>query len=663
MRIKIRQYQQGGGVMASIYQPVTTTSGASGVNTAQYAINLLNSETTGGGGSSSSSSSDKGKITEKDLYTGLYKTIAEQGLISDSQYIISQLQNDLFNESLTNPFGDTSDLTGRYLKALSYVNMAKSNQKLYDEAYKQAISKDSLQETAVTSDGKVVVKGSDGQITMISPEQYRKNPSSYTLMTNGNLLAERMNNPKMAFQNGVFKVVQNGTSVKEIMETIDLFIKDLGSNEDNIQGYTRKDIQQIQGGLSLLSIAASKYGSEQVADMIKEGGLYKIGITSEEQVKQAQMAITAILQALPENQKTLLKVKSDGTDKGLLATISLLVNKNNTNKFSFTPELQKEKTESSSSESSDSEGTSKIKLGPEEQYYLGLGNKDTITFQNKTQYAFTVKNAVSRTLTDENGKAVGISTADALSHSTYTNQFYLNQATLGGQRVSPEALHNIVIDGNIVSAVLPIDVEAKNNQNILKPDFEHLKKLEEADKQVRDAGIDTSIIAQAQAKLQNGQQLNDQEKQLLQDTIQKINKIYKDNGLSQVYDSVGNLTAQYHRFTLVNAKAPEGVFSRGMNWETSGLEEITDPAQIDNILDVINKDRGEKHQYDFNKKGWFGIDNTWLFDYDKMFSGVLFVPMKESFIDAYTDTLNPAQATMIDAQEQFNVRLQGGFKE
>jgi len=57
----------------------------------------------------------------------LYKTIAEQGLLSDSQYIINQLQEDLFNESLTNPFGDTSDLTGRYMKALSYVNMAKSN--------------------------------------------------------------------------------------------------------------------------------------------------------------------------------------------------------------------------------------------------------------------------------------------------------------------------------------------------------------------------------------------------------------------------------------------------------------------------------------------------------------------------------------------------------
>jgi hypothetical protein len=67
----------------------------------------------------------------------------------------------------------------------------------------------------------------------------------------------------------------------------------------------------------------------------------------------------------------------------LLATISLLVNKNTTNKFSFSPELQKEKTSSSSSSSSGESGEEdfgKIKLGPEEQYYLGLGNKDTLTF-------------------------------------------------------------------------------------------------------------------------------------------------------------------------------------------------------------------------------------------------------------------------------------------
>ena len=71
--------------MASIYQPVINTPGASGYSTAQTAINLLNGST---GGAGSSSSSDKGSITEKDLYTGLYKTIAEQGLLNDAQYII-----------------------------------------------------------------------------------------------------------------------------------------------------------------------------------------------------------------------------------------------------------------------------------------------------------------------------------------------------------------------------------------------------------------------------------------------------------------------------------------------------------------------------------------------------------------------------------------------
>ena len=659
MIVKIRQYQQGGGLMASIYQPVINTPGASGYSTAQTAINLLNGST---GGAGSSSSSDKGSITEKDLYTGLYKTIAEQGLLNDAQYIIKQLQTDLFNDQLLDPFGDSSNLSNQYLKALSYVSMAKSNQKLYDDAYKQATSNGSLQEAAVTSNGGVVVK-KDGKLEIITPEQYKKDPNSYTLMTNGNLLAERMNNPEQAFKNDLLAIVQGGTSTKEIMQTIDLFIKDLGSNEDTIQGYSRNDLRQIQGGISLLQTAAAKYGGEQVADMIKEGGLYKIGITSEEQIKQAQMAITAILEMLPEQQRTLLKLKSDGTDRGLLATISLLVNKNTTNKFSFTPELQKENTSSSSSSSSGEEDFGKIKLGPEEQYYLGLGNKQDITFQNGTQYAFTAHNAVSRSLTDQNGKATGVSTADALAKSTYNNQFYLNQATLGGQRISSEALHNIVIDGNIVSATLPIDVEAKNNQNIIKPDFEHLKKLEEADKQVRDAGIDTSIIAQAQAKIQNGQQLSSQETQLLQSTIQKINQIYKNNGLSQIYDSMGNLTAQYHRFTLVNAKAPEGVFAQGTDWKSTGLQEITDDAQIDNILDIINKDRGEKHQYNFEKKGWFGMDNVWLFDYDKMFEGVLFIPMKESFIDAYTNNLSPEQANAIDAREQFNIRLQGGFKE
>ena len=321
MKIKVRSYQRGGGLKAAIYQPVTVTPTST---TAQYAINLLNGSA---GGATSSSKSD-GKITEKDLYTGLYKTIAEQGLQSDTAAIINALQTELFNDSVLDPFGDTSDLSAKYLKALNYVSQAKGNQKEYDEAYQLAVSKDSLQENAITTDGKVVVKTQNGEITTITPEEYRKNQNRYQALTNGNLLAERNMNPKYAFQNGLLQTVKNGTSVKEILNNINLFVQNLGNNEDTLQGYTRNDLTSIQGGLALLNTAASKYGSEQVADAIKEGGLYKVGISSTDQIKQAQMAISAIFEMLPENQKTLLKMKSDGTQKGLLATISLLVNKN-----------------------------------------------------------------------------------------------------------------------------------------------------------------------------------------------------------------------------------------------------------------------------------------------------------------------------------------------
>jgi len=93
------------------------------------------------------------------------------------------------------------------------------------------------------------------------------------------------------------------------------------------------------------------------------------------------MALTALLTMIPENQKALLKLKSNGTDEGVAELLSILVNKNNKNKFTFTADLQKEKDDSSSSSSSSSSGgTDKIKLGPEESYYLGLGDKKNITF-------------------------------------------------------------------------------------------------------------------------------------------------------------------------------------------------------------------------------------------------------------------------------------------
>ena len=44
-----------------------------------------------------------------------------------------------------------------------------------------------------------------------------------------------------------------------------------------------------------------------------------------------------------------------------------------------------------------------------------------------------------------------------------------------------------------------------------------------------------------------------------------------------------------------------------------------------------------------------------------MYDGVLFIPMKNNFLDAYTDTLSPSSANSIEANERVRVQLQGSF--
>ena len=658
MKINFKKYQNGG-LIASIYQPVTVTESVS--PRAQMAINFLNNRgVTASASATSSGSSSKGDLTEKGLYD-LYSMLKDGGLQNDVQSIIGQLRRDIFNDQLLDPLGTTSDLSNKYLRAIQYVNQAKQNEKSFDEAYNIAKDNKALNEAAISTDGKVVVL-KNGNLTSVSIEEYKRNPNSYQLQTNASLLEARRNSPQLAFNNTIFDIVKNGTSVDQVMATVQQFITGLGNNEDALPGYTRKETDDIRGGLAVLQAAAAKYGPKAVESVFEENGLYKVGITNTEQVKQAQMALTALLTMIPENQKALLKLKSNGTDEGVAELLSILVNKNNKNKFTFTADLQKEKDDSSSSSSSSSSGgTDKIKLGPEESYYLGLGDKKNITFQNGTTNAFTAINTVSRQLTDNQGKPVGVTTANALTKSSYSNQFEPDQITMGGQRIQEEALFNIQIDGTITSAVLPIDKKALNEDNLFKPDFEHLKKLEQINKLVSKS--DLSIIENANAKIQHGQKLSTQEQTNLKGAVERVNKVYKDNGLDQVYDQNGNLTSAYHRFSMVNAKAPESVFAPGTDWKQTHMNEITDQNQIDNILNVINKGRTKENQFDFNKKGLFGADGVWFLDYDRMFEGVMFIPMKNSFINAYTDTLNPTQANAIDAQEQFNVRLQGGFKE
>lgn len=339
MKFKIRKYAGGGGFMASIYQPVTTSN--KGSSRVALAAALLGGAGVGGGTSSGSSKSgsNSGQLTEKDLYTKLGSI---DGLQSDVSAVISKIQNDMSQQSLLDPLGtgSSSSIANKYLENLNYLNQVKQNKDAFNKSYALANSKNSIAEAAVTSNGGVVVKDASDKIKIVSPEEYLKNQKNYILQTNGNLLAERRENPQYKFNNNLLDIVNNSTSTKEISDTINAFTSSLGSSENTLSGYSVKDQKQIQGGLEILKAAADKYGEQTVMNALNFDGVYKNKVFTSDQLQQAKAAISAIYNMLPNNQKTLLKLNSNGTESGVIQQITQIVSSKTTNKFNFDPDFQ-----------------------------------------------------------------------------------------------------------------------------------------------------------------------------------------------------------------------------------------------------------------------------------------------------------------------------------
>ena len=54
-------------------------------------------------------------------------------------------------------------------------------------------------------------------------------------------------------------------------------------------------------------------------------GVYKNKVFTSDQLQQAKAAISAIYNMLPNNQKTLLKLNSNGTESGVIQQITQIV--------------------------------------------------------------------------------------------------------------------------------------------------------------------------------------------------------------------------------------------------------------------------------------------------------------------------------------------------
>ena len=603
MKVRLHKFQAGGSIIASTFQPITVTPGAyaPSLQQAEQSIAMATQSGTQSGGSSKGSSDE---LTKKDLIESL-KGI--EGLPSDVNFVINKISKDLsMAEILKNPITGESpiNISDAYLKSIQYLNQVKNSKNTFDNAYKSATQNGSINEAAVTSSGLLVVKDSEGKMNTVSAQDYLKNQDKYILQTNGDLLQMRRMDPKLTFSDSVLDIVENGVSTKTITEFINQFSSGLGTDTLQQQGYSKIQSQRISNGINIIQ-EAQKNGINLTGGI---DGLYKTTKLSEDQKRQASEAVTALYKMMPTNYKSLLAIKSgnaENPDKGVFDLITLMIDKNSSNKIQYQIDKEKEGKDSTEESSSDGVSSDKIKSSSVEQWFRGMGEQKQFNISLDGSQGFIVKGNTMGA--DDSGHPIGISTLQGLSSSSFGKALDINNATFGnGMRIDVNGSGKVIIDGNSITGVeLPIDTSDPTP----KPDFNLLKLKEQAD----------NLLA-TKYNIQNP----DDSTKLTKAQLHQINVVYRQEGLPQKYDeNTGQLIQQrWKRFALVKGTTTQEAIMGDV--DKKYIRKIEEDNEISNYQTARRKLTGdEKYQF---SDSWFGGDD--------LYQGTIFIPVTDSYIRA-----------------------------
>ena len=603
MKVRLHKFQAGGSIIASTFQPITVTPGAyaPSLQQAEQSIAMATQSGTQSEGSSKGSSDE---LTKKDLIESL-KGI--EGLPSDVNFVIDKISKDLsMAEILKNPITGESpiNISDAYLKSIQYLNQVKNSKNTFDNAYKSATQNGSINEAAVTSSGLLVVKDSEGKMDTVSAQDYLKNQDKYILQTNGDLLQMRRMDPKLTFSDSVLDIVENGVSTKTITEFINQFSSGLGTDTLQQQGYSKIQSQRISNGINIIQ-EAQKNGINLTGGI---DGLYKTTKLSEDQKRQASEAVTALYKMMPTNYKSLLAIKSgnaENPDKGVFDLITLMIDKNSSNKIQYQIDKEKEGKDSTEESSSDGVSSDKIKSSSVEQWFRGMGEQKQFNISLDGSQGFVVKGNTMGA--DDSGHPIGISTLQGLSSSSFGKALDINNATFGnGMRIDVNGSGKVIIDGNSITGVeLPIDTSDQTP----KPDFNLLKLKEQAD----------NLLA-TKYNIQNP----DDSTKLTKAQLHQINVVYRQEGLPQKYDeNTGQLIQQrWKRFALVKGTTTQEAIMGDV--DKKYIRKIEEDNEISNYQTARRKLTGdEKYQF---SDSWFGGDD--------LYQGTIFIPVTDSYIRA-----------------------------
>ena len=565
----IIKFQQGGAALPPLvsYQPVTVTGGA----------------TAGASTKSTKDSSSSSDLTDKDLLEMLEKL---DGLPSDMALLTNTLQNFYIDQQYS-PFPNTSNIASRYIQVLNDMKVANFNKKEYDAAFELVSKNGGINEFAINDRGQVYCVNSSGDFKLLSVEELQSN-SEYSPLTNSELLYYRAQSPDMANKNNILKVVKNGVGMETVTKAIQNAMGKLGTAQESNEGYGKVKAGQLVNGLQDFIKAVQAAQGQGHNGTIHD--LYKYKYLTKSQEEQANQAIAYIYGTLPENMKSLLKIKSGKlSDAGAKELIQTLVSSQVDSTKDFTLDLVGGPTAKSASKSTSTSkdgsdlntslplNVQKSQGGYDQDLWIDRGNGTQMSISGT--YYSQIKTPDGKPIIDTSLQSM---LAESGLQSIVQNT---RNITFGDQKISPEQLANITYNNTgMIRANLPVNSDGTVRLSVLD-DFER---------------------AQAEVKLLGNNA-----------TSEQIIDIYKEYGLDDLLTSDGKPNPK---------KFAPFIVTEGYTTEKNGIKDSEFVKRkknpTDQELDLIkrsltigtgkDKEVPEIDTFDwYNPFDWFGVEDIY----------------------------------------------------
>ena len=557
------------------YQPVTVTGG--GRQAAATAA--ANTE----------ESSD---LTDKDLLKMMEKL---EGLPNDMALLTNTLQN-FYIDSQFGVGSSTSNIASRYLQALSQMRTANFNRKEYDNAFEIVKSNGGINEYAVNEHGQLFCVNAEYDFKLIKPEDL-KNNTGYQPLTNAELLRARAYDSSLAFDNSILGVVQNGIGMPAIQKMIQDVISNIKTNETKEGGFVTVRTGEIINGIQDLTQAIINADNQGIKFDGTTQDLYHYDLLTKDQKANADKALAYIYSTLPDNAKSILKLKtSGGTDAEAYQLIGTLISSQLNHTQNFDIQLTAGKTAQKASKTAagtkdDTELNSSLPLNVMQS--VG-GYTQSITLDRGDGIQMSVNGTYYQQIKTPDGKPIiDTSLKEMLAESGLQSIVKnVNNITFGDQKVSMDQLGNITYNNTgLLRANLPVKEDGSVNLEILE-------RYQQAENEIELLGNNA--------------------------TPEQIGNILKEYELNELLDSNGRINPKKFAPFLV---------TEGYTTERNGIKEssyIKKKDATDQQIELIKKSLTigtgkEKEVPEIDTFNWFNPFD-W-FDVEDIYKAAIYIPI------------------------------------